>query len=115
MRTTLAAVLGMLSGAAFAGDPATVSPYRHFLDTPAELAQIYPDLTATELNYLVFRIADARSMLTLNAVPVAAITSVNPQACFGEARADLAHAFPSLDRQGLDELSDRIAEARSAM
>jgi hypothetical protein len=114
MRTTLIAIaLGLFSSVALAADAATINPYRHIVDTRADLAQAYPELTSAELDRLVFRAADARSMLMLEAVPVASITAINPRAFYGATRSDLAVAFPWLNKKELDELQFRIADARS--
>jgi uncharacterized protein (DUF433 family) len=114
MRTTLIAIaVGLFSSAAFAADPSAINPYSHIVDTRAELAQTYPELTSAELDRLVFRVGDARSMLMLRAIPVATITAVNPRAFYGATRSDLAVAFPWLTKKELDELQFRIADAQS--
>lgn len=76
MRTFVAVAFMAVSTSAFAGDvvSATISPYAHLNDSRAELAAAYPQLTDAELDKLIFRIADARSLEGLNAKEQVAIT-----------------------------------------
>lgn len=68
MRTFVAVAFIVVSSAAFAGDTvsAIINPYVHLNDSRTELAAAYPALTDAELDRLVFRIGDARSVKALN-------------------------------------------------
>jgi hypothetical protein len=70
MRTFVAVAIAFIaaSSVALAGDTvsATINPYTHLDESRAELAAAYPELTDAELDRLVFKIADARSIKTLD-------------------------------------------------
>jgi hypothetical protein len=115
MRTMLILGLAVLSPAALAADVFSISPYAHIDDTPAEIAEAYPDLTPEELVLLTFRIADARSVqqLRMKSAPITTAASVNPFSYLGATRAELAAAFPDMPAAELDRLVFRIADAQS--
>lgn len=76
MRTFVTAAFIVVSSAALAGDTvsATINPYAHLNDSRAELAAAYPELSDAELDKLIFRIADARSVEGLKAKEQVATT-----------------------------------------
>ena len=79
MRTIIALTFVVGSSTAYAGDVSSINPYAHFDDSRDQLAASYPDLTPTELDKLLFRVADAKSVQELNeAISVKAGTADGP-------------------------------------
>jgi hypothetical protein len=84
MRTIIALAFAVSSSTAFAGDVSTINPYSHFDDSRDQLAASYLDLTPAELDKLLFRIADAKSVRKLNEDKVEVVDPVTANGPSGD-------------------------------